>query len=137
MGPALGPVIGGYIATGTGSPKAWQYIYWTLFAWTGIVFFASWLAPETLAPVILRKRAQKLRKETGDERYSTAYERAEKQSIADIVKISLVIPIKMLVTEPIVILFSAYLCLIYGTLLEPFLSQECVKSTCMLIHLFV
>lgn len=115
MGPALGPLIGGYIATGTGSPKAWQYIYWTLFAWTGIVFFASLLAPETLAPVILKKRAKKLRKQTGDERYSTAHERAEKQTIGEIAKVSLIIPMKMLVTEPILILFSGYLCLIYGT----------------------
>lgn len=122
-------MIGGYIATGTGSPDAWRYIYWTLFAFTGIVSIISLFAWETLAPVILKKRAKKLRKETGDQRYSTAYERAKQQTIGDIVKTSLIIPLKMLVTESILILFSAYLCLVYCTYLLPRLLFEGLKLT--------
>lgn len=55
VGPSVGPLIGGYIATGTGSPKAWIYIYWVLFAFTGIVWIISLFAFETLAAVILKK----------------------------------------------------------------------------------
>lgn len=61
--------------------------------------------PETLAPVILRNKAKKLRKETGDERYQTL-EELERRPLSETLKVALLRPIIMLLTEPIVIFFS-------------------------------
>lgn len=65
------------------------------------------------APTILRWRAEQLRKETGDDTIQTEQER-QRRSAADIAKQSLLRPLQMLFTEPIMICFSGYLCLIYG-----------------------
>lgn len=60
------------------------------------------LLPETYAPVLLRHRAQKLRKETGDLSYMTEQERFKKP-LSEIVVESLGRPIEMLFTEPIIL----------------------------------
>lgn len=61
--------------------------------------------PETLAPVLLRRKAAKLRKETGDENYQTL-EELQRRPLSETLKIALLRPIIMLLTEPIVIFFS-------------------------------
>ncbi|CAI7645983.1 unnamed protein product [Penicillium manginii] len=62
MGPALGPVIGGYLA----QEKGWQAVQWLLVAFSGaILIIMSVLLPETYAPVLLRQRAAILAKKTG------------------------------------------------------------------------
>jgi hypothetical protein len=71
------------------------------------------LAAPSYAPTILRWRAEQLRKETGDDTIQTEQER-QRRSAADIAKESLLRPLQMLFTEPIMICFSGYLCLIYG-----------------------
>lgn len=115
IGPSAGPLIGGAIASGTNLDHGWRYIYWTLFTFTGIVFFASLLTHETLASAILKKRAKKLRKETGDSRYMTIEEK-EPMDMKKILIISLLRPFELLVMEPILIAFSLYLCLVYALL---------------------
>ena len=71
--------------------------------------------PETYAPTLLGRRAKKLRKDTGDESYQTAAERA-RRPVNEVVFEALARPLLMLATEPIMICFSAYLCLIYSLL---------------------
>ncbi|KAK7050034.1 hypothetical protein VNI00_005466 [Paramarasmius palmivorus] len=101
MGPCIGPLVGGWI----GQYAGWRWIYWVLFIFSGICFFLTLFIPETLAPVILRRKAAKLRKETGDDSYKTL-EELERKPLADTLKIALLRPLVMLFTEPIVILFS-------------------------------
>lgn len=115
VGPAAGPLVGGAIATGTHSPKAWRYMYWTLFAFVGIVWLATLLTTETLAPVLLKRRAKKLRKETGDNRYMTIQER-NPVALKKVLIACLLRPFELLVIEPILIAFSLYLCLVYALL---------------------
>jgi len=60
--------------------------------------------PETYAPVILKRRAQKLRKETGDASIVASIE-LEETDIGHIVTVVLTRPIRMICFEPLVLLF--------------------------------
>ena len=71
----------------------------------GISFALTLFIPETLAPVLLRKKAEKLRKETGDQSYRTV-EELERLPFAETLKIALFRPILMLFQEPIVIVMT-------------------------------
>jgi hypothetical protein len=54
---------------------------------------------ETYAPTLLQNKAARLRKETGDERWWSRYDR--KESLYLILKLNLSRPFVMAVTEPI------------------------------------
>ncbi len=47
---------------------------WVLFIFTGVCFIFTLFIPETLASILLRRKAEKLRKSTGDESYRTLEE---------------------------------------------------------------
>lgn len=112
LGPAVGPIVGGAISSGTNDEEGWHYIYWTLFAFIGLTWIGSLFQPETLGSAILKKRARKLRKETNDERYSTLAEK-EKMGLKAMVVVLLLRPVVMLLVEPILLFFSLYLTLVY------------------------
>ncbi|KAG9075878.1 hypothetical protein FS749_012416 [Ceratobasidium sp. UAMH 11750] len=112
MGPCIGPLIGGFI----GETIGWRWIYWVLFIFVGVVFGATvLLMPETLSPVLLRRRAKRLRKETGDETLKSEAE-LHHIGLAEKVKISLTRPLILLATEPLLICMSGYLTFIYSLL---------------------
>lgn len=73
------------------------------------------LVPETYAPVILERRAKKLRKQTGDDSYKGEHELIH-ISFKNIVRIHLAQPLILLFTEPIVTLFALYAVVLYGIL---------------------
>lgn len=54
---------------------------------------------ETYSPVLLQKKAEKLRKETDDPRWWSRYD--QRISITEVLKINLSRPFVMAVTEPI------------------------------------
>lgn len=59
----------------------WRLVYWILFAFAGLVVVLFQLTMrETFAPVILARKAKKLRKETGDSRYYAPIERLDRGS---------------------------------------------------------
>ena len=65
----------------------------------GTAFTALLVIRETYSPVLLRKKAWKRRKETGDDRYWCRYD--NKLSFLDLMKVNLKRPFVMIVTEPI------------------------------------
>jgi hypothetical protein len=69
---------------------------------------------ETRGDVILKKRAKKLRKETGKEIYAES--ELEKTSVVKMLKISFMRPTKMLLTEPVVIFFTLWISFAWGIL---------------------
>jgi hypothetical protein len=71
------------------------------------------IVPETYGPVLLKKRAQKMRKETGNEKIRAPIE-LEKEDWQHIVSKVLTRPIRMFVFEPIVLFSSLYLSFVYG-----------------------
>jgi hypothetical protein len=57
--------------------------------------------PETYAPVLLRRRAEKLRRETGDERYMSRFCYKDGEGdVLELVVLNLKRPVIMLFTEP-------------------------------------
>ena len=79
----------------------------------GIIAFV--LVPETFAPVLLARKAKRLRHSTEDWAIHAKHE--EKGiSLKDIVESFLMRPSKMLVLEPILVLITLYLAFIYGEL---------------------
>ncbi|CAI7602674.1 unnamed protein product [Penicillium glandicola] len=113
MGPALGPVIGGFLAEGAG----WRSVEWLLVAFSGTILLMMYLLlPETYAPVLLRKRAQALSKITGHVYLSKVDMEQGKLPMSKRLRVALSRPWVLLFCEPIVLLLSLYLSIIYGTL---------------------
>lgn len=120
-GPVLGPLIGGFI----GKYAGWQWLYWVNMISAFVVWCFCFLLPETFAPVLLKKRAQKMRKETEDPTFVTEQE-VLRRPLGDIVVETLIRPFQMLVEEPILLLMSLYVCLVYGLLYAYFFAYPYV-----------
>ncbi|KAG6819143.1 hypothetical protein H0H93_014918 [Arthromyces matolae] len=101
LGPCLGPIFGGWI----GERAGWRWIYWVLFIVVGLAFIFTLFVPETYAPIILKKKAARLRKETGDDSHNTLAE-MERIPFATSMKIALTRPLIMMFKEPIVLFMS-------------------------------
>lgn len=72
LGPAVGPIIGGYLTEGA----SWRWIYWATSIIQGLLaMFCLLVFKETFAPLILEQCAKRLRKQMGDERFHTAVAR--------------------------------------------------------------
>lgn len=113
LGPVLGPIIGGFLGENAG----WRWIMGFLAAFSGALWIlGSLLVPETYAPVILRQRAAKLSKMTGKVYQSRLDAERGKVKIGEAFKTALSRPWILLFREPIVLLLSIYMAIIYGTL---------------------
>jgi hypothetical protein len=66
---------------------------------SGVSFFMVLIVRETYAPAILRAKAAKKRKDTGDERWYSRYD--DKKSFWPLLRENLVRPCEMAVKEPI------------------------------------
>ncbi|KAF2403326.1 MFS general substrate transporter [Trichodelitschia bisporula] len=110
-GPALGPICGGFIAEGLG----WRWAYWILLMAAGATtVFLLLFMPESYAPIVLARKAARLRKETGREDLQTRLARADNQST--LLRTSIVRPLKLLTKSPIAIMICGYIATVYGFL---------------------
>ncbi|EMG50008.1 NAG4 Major facilitator superfamily multidrug transporter NAG4 [Candida maltosa Xu316] len=112
LGPVCGPIFGGLLAD---HAPTWRWVYWTFLIVAG-VFIAIFIVtvPETHHGTLLKKRAKKLRKETGDSRYRALNE-IQIRTIGEIAKTSLLRPFALL-SELIVFLVTIYMAICYGLL---------------------
>ena len=115
LGPVLGPVVSGFIAEDTGN---FRWVFWvmTMFAGTCSVLTILFL-PETYAPVLLLWRAERLRK-AEPEKNAQLYAEHERSdwSVRGIIHRTVYRPVQMLIQEPILVLVTVYLSLVYGVL---------------------
>ncbi|KDQ08549.1 hypothetical protein BOTBODRAFT_48147 [Botryobasidium botryosum FD-172 SS1] len=116
-GPVLGPIVGGFV----GESLGWRWIIWVNMIFAGVVCLFCCTIPETFAPVLLRKRAARMRAETGLTNIKTEQELFA-APLSEIIFNTLVRPFEMLMTEPILLLMSLYIALIYGLLYAFFFS---------------
>ncbi|KAH9872241.1 hypothetical protein IAQ61_005076 [Plenodomus lingam] len=108
FGPLLGPIVSGFIGV----------ISWSWPFWIGAIFAgASWpmffFFPETYGPVILKRRAVRLRKETGKDDIVAPLE-LEKTGLNHIVTVVLTRPLRMICFEPLVLFTCLYLSYAYA-----------------------
>ncbi|RPD67408.1 MFS general substrate transporter [Lentinus tigrinus ALCF2SS1-6] len=116
-GPVLGPIVGGFI----GETIGWRWIIWVNMIFAGVVTLSTMTIPETFAPALLGKRARRLRALTGDMTITTEQE-LFRASLSQIITETLLRPFQMIATEPILLLMSMYIALIYGLLYAFFFS---------------
>lgn len=111
-GPALGPLLAGFAVTA----KGWRWSLWEIF-WAAIpvLILMFTLLPETSAPNILLRRAQRLRKLTGEERLRSQSEIAQAHLNPRAVVIdALIKPLEITAKDPAILFVNVYTAIIYG-----------------------
>lgn len=110
--PVLAPVLGAAMVVA----KNWRWIFWLLL-WmcaASLILFIFFF-PETSHANILSRRASRLRKQTGDNRYYTTQEKIDASvKPKEFMVKTLYRPVKMIVQEPIIMAFDLYIALCYG-----------------------
>ncbi|TAQ89853.1 hypothetical protein B7494_g1824 [Chlorociboria aeruginascens] len=119
-GPITGPLIGGFAAEYLG----WRWTNWIVFILSGAGWVICASVKETYAPVILKKKAAKVRKETGDDRYWCRYD----EKLSEILKLNLSRPFILTFTEPILWFWDAYIAIIYGILYLCFIGYPIIYT---------
>lgn len=112
VGPVVGPLVNGFISVSTGRM---DLIFWVNMAFAGVMWIISSAIPETYAPVILKRKAARLRKETGNPKIMTEQE-AQGVSMSEMMRACLLRPLYFSVTEPVLVATCFYVCLIYSLL---------------------
>ncbi|KAF4963956.1 hypothetical protein FSARC_8091 [Fusarium sarcochroum] len=113
LGPTIGPIAGGFL----GEHEGWRWVEGMMAIFTGIVWIVNSLViPETYAPYLLRRRAAALSKKTGKVYISKIDVGRPHTTVATQFKVALLRPWILLFKEPIVLLTSIYMAIIYGTL---------------------
>ncbi|KAL2830310.1 major facilitator superfamily domain-containing protein [Aspergillus cavernicola] len=112
LGPAVGPIAGGFIAEHT----TWRWVFYATSIVDGAIQIAGlFLLKETYAPRILQTRAHKLRTQTNDPSYQTDSERLNTNtSLPHLLRTALIRPFRLLTTQPIVQAIALYLAYTYG-----------------------
>lgn len=111
--PALGPLLSGFAVTA----KGWRWSLWEILWMAGPVFVIWFFSmPETLEDNILLRRAKRLRKLTGDNKYVSQSELNQKNLTAgEIAKNAFIKPIEINIKDPAILFTSIYSGIIYGT----------------------
>lgn len=113
LGPSLGPIVGGFVGQSVG----WRWVEGIMAIFTGVVaIVGSLFVPETYAPVLLRKRAAALSHMTGKVYISILDRKRGPVSAKKSFETALVRPWMLLFREPIVLLISIYMAIVYGSL---------------------
>ncbi|EOO01803.1 putative fluconazole resistance protein 1 protein [Phaeoacremonium minimum UCRPA7] len=112
VGPSIGPLIGGLINTYTD----WRWTHYVLIIWSFFLWLALFFCvPETYHPVVLRNKARRKRKETGDERWKAPIEKSNR-SMLKTVGYSLLRPFQILIFEPMALNLDIYSAILLGIL---------------------
>lgn len=107
-GPLVGPVASGYL-----SVYSWRWTYWFALIVAGVSWPLLLFMPETYGPVILKRRAQRLRKKTGDDTIFAPSE-LQKNDLRELIVVVLTRPFRMMLFEAVVWTACLYLGVAYG-----------------------
>lgn len=112
VGPALGPVIGGFLEL----KEDWRWIFYVMLWFAGITEVLMLTIPETLGPIVLLNKARRLRKLKipGYENIQAPIE-ATDRSLLVIYKVALTRPWKILI-DPISFAVAIYISVVYALL---------------------
>ncbi|CAI7658268.1 unnamed protein product [Penicillium crustosum] len=117
LGPSLGPITCDFLAVS----KGWEWVQGLTTIFNGVVFLLGIaFIPETYTPVLLQKRAAKLSKITGAVYKSRLDVGNVNRTAGQIFTKTMVRPWILLFMEPIVLLLSIYMAIIYGTMYMEF-----------------
>lgn len=113
-GPSLGPLIGAALVNGTHGEWVWTFRFMMIISGTCFLFLTFFL-PETYGKTILRRKAQRLRALTGNEKIISEGELENKHLTPREVAIdTLWRPIEISIFEPVVLSINLYIALVYS-----------------------
>ncbi|RFU30930.1 hypothetical protein B7463_g5429, partial [Scytalidium lignicola] len=108
-GPLFSPIISGF----TSATIGWRWAFWIGLIYAGISLSIVVFLPETFGPILLARRARKMRKQ--DPSIQTVAPRdLEKTDLNQLLTVVITRPLRMLVSELIVTATCAYLALVYA-----------------------
>ncbi|KAF5002152.1 hypothetical protein FDECE_10714 [Fusarium decemcellulare] len=109
LGPSIGPIIGGYLVEHAG----WRWVF-RLLAIMGAALgaLAAIVMRETYAPVLLQRKVNRLRKETGNTELRSSLGTRNKK----VIKMAAIRPLKLLVGTPMVTFIALYIGIAFGIL---------------------
>lgn len=111
-GPVFGGLVNGFISVST---NRFDLMVWVNMAFAGVMWILMACIPETYAPVILKKRAKRLRKETGNDKIMTEQELLP-LLFKEMLNNNLYRPLRFIVQEPVLDLICAFVAFIYALL---------------------
>lgn len=106
----------------------WRWDSWIVLILAGAAIFLMLTVKETYAPAVLKAKAARMRKETGDDRYWCRYD--QKISIVKLLKTNLSRPFILSFTEPILWFFNIWF---VASAAAPL--QRCPLLTCVSLSL--
>ena len=108
FGPVLGPLASGFIAT-----VSWRWCFWLGLILAGITLPFLLIMPETYVPVLIARKAARIRRETGNLSIIASSE-LERKSVQHVITVVMTRPFRMLIHESIVMLTCMYCALAYA-----------------------
>lgn len=109
LGPTIGPLLGGIILQNL----EWPWLFWILLVICGVVFVGVYFfLQETYVPILLTHRKKELEEGSDVEYY---FEGEDSRAFSSKVVQAVHRPIKILFTQPIVLIMSTYQALIFAT----------------------
>ncbi|KAF3352241.1 Seryl-tRNA synthetase, cytoplasmic [Verticillium dahliae VDG1] len=111
LGPILGPVAGGYMSQDIG----WRWAFWLVAILSGVISIVMVLfLRETYAIILLQRKVDKMRKETGNQALRSKLDSG--LSPTDYFNRGIYRPLKLLTISPISIVCALYTAIGYGYL---------------------
>ncbi|KZL76422.1 MFS multidrug transporter [Colletotrichum tofieldiae] len=110
LGPAIGPIAGGFVTQNT----TWRWIFYSTTILTAVIqSIGVFVLQETFAPVLLTRRKKRLIKETGNTALHTDFDHPDR-TIARTLGIAFTRPFRLLGTQPLVQCLALYMMYLYG-----------------------
>ncbi|TVY46190.1 Efflux pump [Lachnellula occidentalis] len=110
LGPAIGPIAGGFVTENT----TWRWVFYATTIADGFIqVIGLFYLQETYPPVLLHRKKQALIKETGNEALHTEYDHPDR-TVMKALSISFGRPFKLLGTQVIVQVLALYMAYLYG-----------------------
>ncbi|KAI6760398.1 hypothetical protein HG530_009258 [Fusarium avenaceum] len=118
LGPAIGPIAAGYLT----QYMNWRWIFWTVSIADAVVQVLAFLfLQETYPPKILKLKARRLRKLTGNKLLHTEFEQRDRNFVSLLFQ-NLKRPFIMLFTQPAIQITALYRAYLYGLMYLVFAS---------------
>jgi multidrug resistance protein len=110
LGPAIGPIAGGFISENT----TWRWVFYATTAADAIIQLVGlFLLQETYTPILLQRKKLALIKSTGNKALHTEYDRPDR-TLAKAIKVALSRPFVLLGSQVIVQVLAVYMAYLYG-----------------------